>query len=417
MGLRVTESPDWFDQLRPSLARLAGPDANGNYRSLCPLHEDRDPSLSVHPSRGWKCFAGCGEGNLEDLANRLGLITLRPPKGASSLSLLELAKAKGLPEDLLRSVGVRDGAAGNAKSRRPCVDIPYVNEAGEILAVHKRLSLQGSPRFMWRRGDHTIPYGLPRLEEVLQVGWVILAEGETDCWTLWHHNYPAIGLPGSSTWKEQHAAMLQGLTVYIWREPDQGGDNLVKAVAADLPDVRVIEAPSDAEDVSALFLMEGDKFRQRLDALLNAARPISEIRLEALSAEARESLKLAGPLLEDPNLFSCLKEVLVEIGYAGDPRPPLITYIALTSRLLDDPLKLAYISASAAGKNAAVDASLPLFPDSAYYVIKASSPRALIYNEEIFSHRTVILTEADSLPEDGPAASASGGWNLPENAG
>ncbi len=127
---------------------------------------------------------------------------------------------------------------------------------------------------------------------------------------------------------------------------------------------------------------------------------------EALSAEARESLKLAGPLLEDPNLFSCLKEVLVEIGYAGDPRPPLITYIALSSRLLDDPLKLAYISASAAGKNAAVDASLPLFPDSAYYVIKASSPRALIYNEEIFSHRTVILTEADSLPEDGPAASA-----------
>ena len=64
------------------------------------------------------------------------------------------------------------------------------------------------------------------------------------------------------------------------------------------------------------------------------------------------------------------------------------------------------ISPSAAGKNAAIDAVLPFFPEDAFYVIRASSPRALVYNDEAFTHRIVILTEADSLPEEGPAASA-----------
>jgi hypothetical protein len=84
----------------------------------------------------------------------------------------------------------------------------------------------------------------------------------------------------------------------------------------------------------------------------------------------------------------------------------MMSYFAITSRLLPAPLNLGYISQSASGKNAGVDASLPFFPETAFYLIRASSPRALIYNDEQFTHRTVILTEADSLPEDGPAASA-----------
>ena len=39
-------------------------------------------------------------------------------------------------------------------------------------------------------------------------------------------------------------------------------------------------------------------------------------------------------------------------------------------------------------------------------MVRASSPRALVYNQEEFTHRSVIFSEADSLPEDGPAASA-----------
>ena len=41
--------------------------------TTCPFHDDRKPSLSLHPYYGWKCFAGCGEGRLTQLAARLGI--------------------------------------------------------------------------------------------------------------------------------------------------------------------------------------------------------------------------------------------------------------------------------------------------------------------------------------------------------
>src|SRR5262249_28793575 len=38
--------------------------------------------------------------------------------------------------------------------------------------------------------------------------------------------------------------------------------------------------------------------------------------------------------------------------------------------------------------------------------LKAGTPRALLYGDVDFAHRVVVVAEADSLPEDGPAASA-----------
>ena len=45
----------------------------GSLITTCPLHDDRHPSFSIHPHRGWRCFAGCGEGRLTQLAARLGI--------------------------------------------------------------------------------------------------------------------------------------------------------------------------------------------------------------------------------------------------------------------------------------------------------------------------------------------------------
>ena len=53
-----------------------------------------------------------------------------------------------------------------------------------------------------------------------------------------------------------------------------------------------------------------------------------------------------------------------------------------------------------------MDAALELLPSEAYYLERAGSARALIYSEEDFAHRVVVVGEADSIPEDGPAASA-----------
>ena len=101
-----------------------------------------------------------------------------------------------------------------------------------------------------------------------------------------------------------------------------------------------------------------------------------------------------------------VERAITASGYAGDPNPSELAYLAVTSRLLDRPQNVQFLAQSASGKNFTVDAALRLFPPEAYYRLTASSPRALVYTSETFCHRTVVLEECDSIPAEGPAASA-----------
>ncbi len=155
----------------------------------------------------------CGaRGSIKTLTERLGIAASINNTG---LSVTELAATKSIPEDFLRGLGVIDGFAGSPANRRPCVDIPYMDLKGQIVAVQKRLSLTGQPRFIWRRGDHPIPYGLWRLKEAYKSGYLILVEGASDAWTLWLHEIPALGLPGASTWKAEYAELSRHQGLYL----------------------------------------------------------------------------------------------------------------------------------------------------------------------------------------------------------
>ncbi|MGE0135110.1 MAG: toprim domain-containing protein [Dehalococcoidia bacterium] len=239
----------------------------------------------------------------------------------------------------------------------------------------------------------------------------MIVEGETDAWTLWRNDIPALGLPGAATWKESWRPHLDGIeTVYLWREADQGGDTLTAAIRLDVPNVQIISAPVGLKDPSALWHACGhdaDEFRSRFSALLDAARPASQLREEQLSTEAREVYRRAAPLLESPDLLDKVEAAIREGGYAGDTRPPMLAYLAITSRHLDRPLNLHFLSPSGGGKNRSVDGGSELHPPEAFHLEKAGSARALIYTAEDLRNRVVIVAEADSLPqEDGSAASA-----------
>ena len=70
-------------------------------------------------------------------------------------------------------------------------------------------------------------------------------------------------------------------------------------------------------------------------------------------------------------------------------------------------MNLAFVALSASGKNAAVDAATALMPPEAIHVIQALSALSLIHDDDVtVGHKVVIFSEADSIPEDGPAASA-----------
>lgn len=51
------------------------PNAQGKVMTRCPLHDDKIPSLSINVDKGiWHCYAGCGGGIIQDLAEKLGKI-------------------------------------------------------------------------------------------------------------------------------------------------------------------------------------------------------------------------------------------------------------------------------------------------------------------------------------------------------
>ena len=388
---------DFLDRLAAVVEARDGKRKGQEIVFTCPNpgHEDTHPSARYNVKKAaWTCDAcGAGGGAL-DLAKLLG-IDLPETR---ALTVVELARAKGLDADLLRSWGVRDGRRYN----RRAVVIPYLAN-GEVRSERYRLSLDSPP--ISRKGDKARLYGEWRLEP----GAVLIIEGESDAWTCWQNGVNAIGVPGANTWRAEWAEALADRDVFVWREPDKGGDTLVERVAASMPDVRIIEAPADAKDASALWLLTRDReaFTERLGALKAVARPASEIRAETISREASEALADGRGLLEDHALLDRVKDAITAGGWAGDATPPLLAYMALTSRLYEQPMNLAFIAESASGKSYAVDAALRLFPETAYHSVGASSAMALIYDEEAdYEHRIVVVAEADSLPDEGPAASA-----------
>lgn len=78
---------NWRDRL-PSPAsyyvehvkQLGKPNAEGWAQGRCPLHDDKTASLSVNVGGrvgGWRCFAGCGNGDLVDFHGRLNNLSFK----------------------------------------------------------------------------------------------------------------------------------------------------------------------------------------------------------------------------------------------------------------------------------------------------------------------------------------------------
>ncbi len=250
------------DLLQAILAKLSRgdapdskyPDAKGNYSCLCPYHQDTHTGNFSVSERGYKCFACNESGGLRKLAEHLGIPAA--PARPHGCTLQAYAEAKKLPPGFLRELGLYDDWYDNGHTKRPAIAIPYKGEAGQLLALRTRKALQKLKngkdyRFTWRKGDKVkgLLYGLWRLAEIRKAGWVLLVEGESDCHTAWLLDIPALGVPGAAMWSDGAANHLDGLDVFVWREPDNGGRTLVSAVSKSLPTARII-TPEGVKDLS-----------------------------------------------------------------------------------------------------------------------------------------------------------------------
>lgn len=329
---------------------------------------------------------------------------------STGVNLSTLAEAKHLPVDFLKGLGIGDLKYNG----QAAVRIPYYSEDGQELAVRFRLALSGDSRFKWRKGDRAMPYGLNRLDKIRKGDWVLIVEGESDCWTGWLHGIPAIGAPGKGIWPPSWVEYLKDLEVYVWQEPE--AEDFVLRVLKSAPDLRFIRAPDGVKDISEAHIQGHD-----VPALIEELKVKAESGQALKARQDNESLAQlyheAKAVIEAEDPLELVKDAIRGQGYGGDLKPAVITYLAVTSRLLAMrdgamPVHLLIMGASSSGKNYTLSRVLVLLPAEAYYVIDAGSPRIIIYNDAPLEHRVLIFKESDSLPAGEDSSSASAIRNL-----
>jgi uncharacterized protein (DUF927 family) len=197
-----------------------------------------------------------------------------------SLTLGEYAAAKGLPVVFLESLGVHE-TNGRDGSR---LVLPYHNVDGTLFRNRLRLCLKPrddkEKKFVWDKAlkpdDKQCLYGLDRLKSAREAKYVVIVEGESDCHTLWHCGYPAIGVPGNTAWNdERDAPHFDGvLTVFVVIEPGKSGQGVLKWLgdSAIRKRARLLWF-SEPKDPSDFYLSDPGAFRERFDEMLENADP------------------------------------------------------------------------------------------------------------------------------------------------
>lgn len=109
---------------------------------------------------------------------------------------------------------------------------------------------------------------------------------------------------------------------------------------------------------------------------------------ELLEEEKAEAMKL----LCDPSLLFKAGQAIAK-NVEGERENTLLLYLALTSRHLARPINIVFKAESASGKNYVVENTLKLFPSNAYLNMSGMSAQALVYLQESFSHRFLIIAE------------------------
>lgn len=284
--------------------------------ALCPSHEDKNPSLSISQGNDGRillnCFAGCkilsileSVGlEMSDLFNDTPKTHLKHTQSVpgasikqsvkhsdSGCTLSDYAKAKNLPVDFLRELGVQESRFKGI----PQLVIPYHDEDGIQTAVRYRTSIDGKNKFKWRSGDKVCLYGLERLNGY-EKPTIFLVEGESDCQTLWFHGIQALGISGANNWDDERDSpkfeKFKNIYVIIETDkqgkPDAGGKTVLKWLSKSSIKPKVWIAKLPTNDVSELHVDNPDNFKARFKACLKEAIPFLRYenqRLENISVE------------------------------------------------------------------------------------------------------------------------------------
>lgn len=266
-------------QITEILTRLQGvkKDSDG-YQAKCPAHDDKKSSFHCAEKDGKilvHCYAGCSFDQIcESLQIKKSDFFLTPmKKNLEEFTIKELAWHKNIPLDFLQKIG--------AYQENGHVKISYKDKDGQETCRQRiRKACTAKEGSKWVVDERPImPYGL-WLEMNQNSDYVLMVEGESDSWTAWYNDFPALGIPGADMTKTiQYEHIKKYNKIYIVQEPDHGGEIFVKGIKERLDNIGwngqaiVVQIGSEAKDTNELWKQNPDKkkFRERYEALLKRA--------------------------------------------------------------------------------------------------------------------------------------------------
>ena len=101
-----------------------------------------------------------------------------------------------------------------------------------------------------------------------------------------------------------------------------------------------------------------------------------------------------------PDLVDAILADIEARGLVGEEANKLLSYLAVTSRKMDEPLSVLVLSSSGAGKTALQDAALAFCPPEDVVKLTSLSSKALFYKEEMsLKHKVLALEEGAGAEE------------------
>lgn len=392
-----------YDRVRARAEEMGlGPvDKDGGFACDCPLdHAGGSKQVFVYrKKRGGarpQCKSPRHDGEL--LAETFGfkledLLVPEPETGGCTLA--QYAEAKMLPVEFLKKLGLRTTRRGGD----PAVAIPHRDEHGVERSIMFRLS--ASPRVTkWKSGDKWMPYGLERLADARAAGRITIVEGQSDAQTLWLRGEPAIGVPSADYDVAHLATHLDGIgTVHLVVEDKPGAALIGKAARSSFADRVQLVRLDGVKDPSALHCKDPAAFPAAWQAALDAAPRLADELDQQRAARTKAARERCSDLLTS-------RSILDEFGrdarklVAGEESAARLVYLALVSRVLKRPVSAIMKGASSTGKSHTTQAVLRFFPERAFHAVTSMSSKAMVFSEQDFAHRFIVIYEAAGMEDE-----------------
>ena len=145
---------------------------------------------------------------------------------------------------------------------------------------------------------------------------------------------------------------------------------------------------------------ELDKFVRAKRKAVRRAKAAPAAMPDLAASATPDQKAAASALMRGADILEALGKAVESSGLVGEADNAKILYLALTSRLFERPVSIAIKGVSAGGKSYTVETVLKFFPNAAFFARTGMSEKALIYSEESFKHRFIIIYEAVGMSSD-----------------